>query len=108
MDLCPPVNRSFTTSQCIERLNQYYDIVFLDHDLGDDPGVGSGMDVVKWVAENKPQVKVFVVHSMNPVAAENMRSLLDNSGYAVYKIPFYKINHSVIKYLKRILDESNN
>lgn len=50
----------------------------LDHDLGEEK---TGYDFVKWLAEfehwptNKP-----TVHSMNPVGAANMRSVINRYG----------------------------
>lgn len=70
-----------------------FDIVYLDHDLGDDVYQNSadencGMEVVRWVEEHKPKVGRFVVHSMNhPAACEMMQRLVD-AGYAVDYCPF--------------------
>jgi len=53
---------------------QRYDMVFFDHDLGED--TLSGMDVAKWVAQNIKLPFLFYVHSANPVGRENIQSYL--------------------------------
>lgn len=58
-----------------------YDIPFaihFDHDLGETK---SGYDVAKYIVENQIPMKVFGVHSMNPVGTENIRDLLTHYGY---------------------------
>lgn len=51
-----------------------WDLVMLDHDLGGESngwGAGqepTGMDVVNYIVEHKPNIQRVVVHSWNPVA----------------------------------------
>jgi hypothetical protein len=85
-----------TADQMIEllrNLTEPVDLVFLDHDLGgeqfvDSNGKNTGMEVVRWIMENKPPVEKFIVHSMNHGAAEIMTGRLETSGYDVERIPF--------------------
>ena len=59
-------------------------IIDLDHDLGFD-GIlkmeRSGYDICKYIVENQIPITAFHIHSMNPVGAHNMRSLLTHYGY---------------------------
>lgn len=105
LDDCPNRCKSFRSNfpsativndaeSCIEELkNQFWDNVFLDHDLGgttyqDMNDKNSGSEVVRWVVENKPKVGVFVCHSLNGPARENMVMALRSAGYEVANIPF--------------------
>ena len=62
----------------------------LDHDLGDDEGIGTGYDVILWIEEqvalNGFKPPVIFIHSANPSAREKMelgikqiRKLYENS-----------------------------
>ena len=85
-----------TSSDCIEMLSQKWDIVSLDHDLGGETYVDSeredcGMEVVRWLSENKPehlQNTHFIVHSMNADAALDMLNALKTAGYNCTYRPF--------------------
>lgn len=83
-----------TAAECIEHLKTVrYTNVCLDHDLGGEQFVNSnredcGMEVVRWVKANKPQVGVFVIHSFNPPAANVMKMELLEAGYEAHYIPF--------------------
>lgn len=65
-----------------------FDVVFLDHDLGDDHS--TGYDVTKWMErmphENRPEV--CVVHSLNPVGSSNMMLTLRKHGFRTERIPY--------------------
>lgn len=57
--------------------------ISLDHDLGDDEGVGSGYDVACWIEKAAfhgaiPPL-VMHVHSANPVGVQNMMKALKNA-----------------------------
>lgn len=72
------------------------DLAFLDHDLGGEVFVDSGredcgMEVVRWVVQNKPSVRQFVVHTLNPSAGEEMARRLSEAGYTVDQVPFINI-----------------
>lgn len=83
-----------TSLECIERLGERgYDLVLLDHDLGGETFVDSdredcGMEVVRWLKANRGAHGVFVVHSMNAVAAASMYFELSGAGYAVHQAVF--------------------
>jgi len=77
------------TTECVETAKaainkldaENYDYVFLDHDLGGQvyvpSGDNTGYEVAKWLAENPhKQPEVIVIHSFNPVGAENMKRVL--------------------------------
>lgn len=70
-----------------------WDLVMLDHDLGqkhmqpsEDPG--SGMEVVRYIERALPEIKEIIVHSWNPPAANSMRFRLARQGYTVKYQPF--------------------
>ena len=61
-----------------------YDIVFLDHDLGE--GKMTGYDVAKFMVQHGINCKFVVIHTMNPVGAENINTLLRNTGYRTFRM----------------------
>lgn len=69
---------SETAQGAIDYLNQYvFDIIFLDHDLGD--GNGCGADVASYLyknSHNKNNQSKIIIHSWNVVAANKMMSYL--------------------------------
>lgn len=83
-----------TAAECVDKLKaQDWDIVCLDHDLGGQqyvdpslPNTGSG--VVRWIEANKPEVKLFYVHSFNSGCAGQMIRALHNAGYHCRYAPF--------------------
>lgn len=83
-----------TAQECIHELQKsHFEVVFLDHDLGGEEWVDStredtGMGVVRWIEEHRPEVGEFIVHSHNPPAANNMKVALDRARYQVRAIPF--------------------
>ena len=85
-----------TAEDCIARLEEFWDQVHLDHDLGGEVFVDSnrpdcGMEVVRWLC-TAPKARfentVFIIHTYNAEAGETMvRSLRDSNYQAVYR-PF--------------------
>ena len=74
----------------------FWNTVYLDHDLGDEVYVDSsrpdcGMEVVRWVVENRPKVGKFVVHTMNTPAGHAMCRALKGAGYEVKYQSFYRL-----------------
>lgn len=76
-----------------------WDIVYLDHDLGDETMVDSdrkdcGMEVVRWVEEHHAgghpplRIGLFVIHTWNVGAGEVMTRSLEALGYDVIRQPF--------------------
>lgn len=56
-----------------------WDVVFLDHDLGE--GNGTGYDVACWLEEHEEHMPIVVVHSSNPVGAKRILLTLIPSAY---------------------------
>lgn len=64
-----------TAQECIKELEDHvWDIVSLDHDLGEDDGCG--MDVVRYITYEQPFVNVIAIHSWNQPAASLMHERL--------------------------------
>jgi hypothetical protein len=85
-----------TAEDCIARLEEFWDQVHLDHDLGGEVFVDSnrpdcGMEVVRWlcnVSSARFQNTLFIIHTYNAEAGEAMvRSLCESNYEAVYR-PF--------------------
>lgn len=89
---------------CIAELKkQDWDEVFLDHDLGgtiyqDASDKNSGSEVVRWIVENKPKVGLFVCHSLNGPARENMVMALRSAGYGAANMPFNSTSWKALVY----------
>ena len=77
-----------TAKDAINELVQNdYNIVFLDHDLGGQAfvksGDGTGFEVAEWLSnhpDRKP--KQIVIHSFNPTGAQNMKNVLPEAQVA--------------------------
>lgn len=72
--------RAYTASEAITLLETgSVTEISLDHDLGDDPKVGDGYDVILWLERQVHYNADFVlpaeinVHSANPVASNRMK-----------------------------------
>ena len=63
--------------------------VSLDHDLGLDPGIGSGYDIALWIEENAFYDTLepieWYVHSVNPIGKRKMTLALQNADKFWYK-----------------------
>lgn len=71
--------------------------VHLDHDLNGETFVDSdrkdcGMEVVRWICFNKPDVREFIVHTHHIAAGALMCRALIEADYVTYQIPFAWIN----------------
>lgn len=84
-----------TAAGTIEALanGERWDLVSLDHDLGDQVFVdsnrpGCGMEVVRWIIANRPEIDRIVVHSWNYPAASRMTADLQRAGYKVARRMF--------------------
>ncbi len=85
-----------TADECLGRLEEPWDEVHLDHDLGGERLVDHerddcGMEVVRWVClRPRPHLQVarFFVHSHNPNAACMMALRLQVAGFRVRVRPF--------------------
>lgn len=69
-----------SADDCINKLVEQWDIVLLDHDLGDTK---DGRYVANWISANKPIIGKIIVHSLNYPAAQEMLNILDTAGYSV-------------------------
>lgn len=70
-----------------------WDLVMLDHDLGDHVFQDSneentGMEVVRYIEFNLPKIKRIIVHSWNPGAGREMEQRLTKLGYPTTYAPF--------------------
>jgi hypothetical protein len=85
--------RTYTPAETIKLLktNKVTELS-LDHDLGDDEGIGTGYDVLLWIEEQvatsffqPPKIKV---HSSNPSAVEKMENAILSIArfYAVHRV----------------------
>ena len=85
-----------TAAGCVERLDEPWDEVHLDHDLGGETFVDHdrddcGMEVVRWLCDEfRPHLQGtrFVVHTHNVNAACAMVFQLQSTGYLVSQSPF--------------------
>ena len=62
-------------------INQPFDIILLDHDLGDEVYVDSnelntGYQFAKFIVEKDLSKSFIIIHSLNIVGAENMKAVL--------------------------------
>ena len=53
-------------------------LVSFDHDLGEEK---TGYDFAKYLLEHNIEIGGFMIHSMNPVGANNIYQLLTHYGY---------------------------
>lgn len=85
-----------TAEECVSCLEESWDEIHLDHDLGGDTHVDPespdcGMSVVRWIVERpRPHLEptLFVIHTRNANAACLMTTHLQASGYRVVARPF--------------------
>ena len=68
-----------TYDEAIQYIDDNYDIISLDHDLGEDK---TGYDIAKYI-ENQIKVGAVAIHSANPVGKFNINQLLTHYGYKV-------------------------
>ncbi len=92
-----------TVEQCLELLQQPWDEVHLDHDLGGEVLVDHerddcGMAVVRWLCEEpRPHLRDtrFIIHTHNPNAACMMVLHLQVMGFQVQASPFGVVTPTV-------------
>lgn len=78
----------------------FFDDVYLGHDLGGEVYVDSlrndcGMEVVRWIVENKPKLGRIVVHTMNVIAGIAMCRSLKLAGYDAARQPFNQLTREL-------------
>lgn len=91
--------------EAVEAADEPFDVIFLDHDLGDNPKVEAtksygmyntrtldGSDCAYWLASSmKHKVGRVVVHSINPSGAKRMVDILNDRGVRAVWTPFYQM-----------------
>ena len=77
-----------TAKQCINQLkNKEFDVISLDHDLEgkqmlpEHPNTGS--EVVRWIIEKRPPIKLIVLHNSRANRRKTMKRDLERAGYKV-------------------------
>lgn len=106
---CPSATIVATAQECITQLEKSeWDAVFLDHDLGGETFVNShredcGMEVVRWLEENKQALDNIICHSLNPNARVTMVSRLTQAGYRTHNIPILNVYTS--PFVEALLNE---
>lgn len=71
-----------------------FDLISLDHDLGEKQmcasDADSGYEVARHLCNiaNSNKLAVVLIHSMNPAGSENMYTLLSRHGISVHKLVF--------------------
>lgn len=85
--------RAIAELRRVHELGEAFDVVYLDHDLGDQFMIaagtpGHGGDVVDWIVQHEPRIELVVIHSMNAPAAERMHASLTRAGYSARRVPF--------------------
>jgi len=114
LDDCPQRTKFFRSNcpsaHCVETAKEVIDILskdetidalFLDHDLGgltfvDSNRPDTGMEVVRWIISNHPNIKKIIVHSLNDEAAFEMITALKDAGYLTERVPFLRLNCDAI------------
>ena len=88
-----------TAEEMIELLREHSPAkcIFLDHDLGgkvyvDSSNHDTGMEVVRWILENKPKIERIIIHTLNDDAGYLMVSTLISAGYKAEYIPFSSLD----------------
>jgi hypothetical protein len=74
-------------------LNNKYDLILLDHDLGGETFVDSefyntGAQFCRYLIKKKIELPQIIIHSHNPVGAEIMEEYLIEKGYNASRVPF--------------------
>lgn len=83
-----------------------YDVIMLDHDLGFGYNQEiTGYDVCKAIVENYELHKKsnFIVHSLNPVGAENMSKILKSYSLNVSVLPYAWLGFKFNNNLNRVM-----
>lgn len=90
----PDLDLTTTSDHAIRLLKENeYGVVFLDHDLGceiyvDSERQDTGMEVVRWIEDNKPVIPMVIIQSLNFPAAAMMLDKLWRLGYFAVHLDF--------------------
>lgn len=106
---------SETASYAISLLKEHqFKYILLDHDLADihyeidtrDLNSSllekTGQYVADWIAYNKPQVELCIIHSLNPIGGKNMFNVLKRNDIPVIFEPGCWTNYDSLKILLEI------
>lgn len=81
------INSVYYEEELLRLKDRQFDFVFLDHDIGIDNNIFDLIDTLlerSWVNQNT----IFMIHSANPVGANNIYNTLTYKGFKyVYKFP---------------------
>ncbi len=85
-----------TVEHAIDLLQEHsFDYAYLDHDLlpayQTFYSQHSALRLVKYIVKYTPNIGFITIHSINRAASNEMAKQLDNAGYEVNQIPFYKL-----------------
>lgn len=83
MEFSPTFEHALTSHEAIDMMSKKkYDVLMLDHDLGDcqPDDTGDGTAVAEWINVNRDKVGApyIVIHSFNSPAARRMSQILDD------------------------------
>lgn len=99
----PYITIVHTVEECIEKLKEEeWDLVFLDHDLGNEIYVDSkredtGMEVVRWIIKNQPIIRHIIVHTLNTSAGIVMAKDLNKAKYEAVYLPYTQLIKTLSK-----------
>ena len=95
---CQDADHCYGYDDCVRLLRlARYDVVSLDHDLGEDdelciPGITNkqktGTDVAKFIATLVQKPNMAILHSYNPLGAEAMAAILHAANVKTMRVPF--------------------
>ncbi len=90
--------------------HELHEVVFLDHDLDDHlppdaPSNGTGLHVVRWIANCEPNCRpsLVVVHSVNALGAGDMMRELTEAGCPCLYLPEAWTRQGLIGQLQAML-----
>jgi hypothetical protein len=82
------VETSKAAIKLLQDPEKHFHYVFLDHDLGGEVYVASGehtgWEVANFINDRKLKFEAVILHTMNPIGADNMKQLIPES----FHIPF--------------------
>lgn len=95
---CSWCEQAYNARDAIDAFSKrYFDIVYLDHDLGGPDfegtlidGIEDGRFVARWISANADRFRhtFFVIHSLNYDGSMQMQSILTEAKLSSVRIPF--------------------
>jgi hypothetical protein len=85
----PNADIAKTAKEAYIYLENEYDLIFLDHDLGGEILVDSNKDntgyqVAKFISSSINKNTETIIHTLNPCGAQNMKNALPHARYIPY------------------------